>query len=735
VSGRWLPWVAGLLLAASWWVLGTERALPDDHVGRARWTGDFLSYYLPNAETLGRRLAAGELPLWSPQHGVGAPFLASLQPGALYPPNLLHAVLDAQRAFAVLAAAHLALACGLAGAFAGRLGAGAAGAMLAGVAYAGSLQVASSIWSPPVVHASAWVPGLFLAAERNVARPTPASAAAGAVALGMGLLTGWPYSVVIGALGAGLYALARLGLAWRTTGRPPWRALAVLGGGALAGAAFAMPQLLPTAELVARSCRALGSLVESQAVFVDAPHDPARLLRSATRNGFADGLPGALALGLAPLALAAAGPGRRARAGALLAVGAFGLAASFPNHLPVYEALRGLPLLGDFRFPYRYRLLTDLALAVCSGLGAGVLVRAAARWRPGWGAPAAGGVLLALWIATATLPVWRSVRPFALEAPPAVTLAEALGPGADLPDATQGRVYRAEHARKLRGSPERAVVHDMEPLTLARLARLVTFFEVGRPLTVMSVEMARGPRRTGDTVAAPFYGRLGMARGDDRARLLDLLSATRVVVDADPPHWLARRYTRLSPRGARPLVYANPHALPRAVRIGAALPEPPDPAAALGRLADPRFDARRIALLDAPPSALRLAPGTRAPAPEGRTRIVRYEPERVVLETDGRRAAVVVLSDAHYPGWEARLDGAPVRVLRANTLFRAVAVPPGPHRIELVYRPASLRWGLALAGAAALGLGGAMVAAARRRAAPPEDDVREGDSRGAGVRS
>lgn len=722
-AGRrgWLPWVAGVGLAAAWWVLGTDRALPPEHRGRAQWTGDFLSYYLPNAETLGRRLAHGELPLWTPQHGVGEPFLASLQVGVLYPPNLLHAVLDTQMAFAVLAAAHLALACGLAGAFARRLGAGAAGGTLAGVAYAGSLQLASSIWSPPVLYAAAWVPGLFLGVEVAVARPGPRSAALLGGVLAMGLLSGWPYSVAIGALGAGLYGLARLGMQARARRAPPWRAGIALGAGVLAGAALAAPQLLPTAELVARSCRALGSLVESQAIFVDAPHEPAHLLRSIARTGVCDGLPGLLALGLAPLALL--GPAR-ARIAWLLAVGGLGLCASFPNDLPVYEALRWLPLLGDFRFPYRYRLLCDVALAVGAGVGAGVLFRAAAR--RGWGrvVPAA---TFALWIATATLPAWRAVRPFAREAPPPTPLAAALPPGADLPEAAQGRLYWAGEARRLRGSPQRAVVHDMEPLTLARLARLVTFFEVGRPLTVMSVEMARGPRRTGDTIAAPFYGRLGMARSDDRARVLDLLSATRVAVD-EPPRWLAERYERVSPRGAHPVVYANPHALPRALRVGAVLPEPADPAAALARLVDPRFDPRRVALVDDPPPGLRLAPGRAPPPPEGRVRIARYEPERVVLETDGRRGAILVLSDAAYPGWETRVDGAPAPALRANTLFRAVAVPPGRHRVEWAYRPGSLRLGFALAGVAALGLAVA-AGLARRRVTVEGSDRRAGDVR------
>jgi hypothetical protein len=136
------------------------------------------------------------------------------------------------------------------------------------------------------------------------------------------------------------------------------------------------------------------------------------------------------------------------------------------------------------------------------------------------------------------------------------------------------------------------------------------------------------------------------------------------------------------------------------------LPEPEAAARALARLADPRFDPRRLALLDAPPPALR-AGRRRPPPPEGSARILVYEPEHVEIETEGVRPAVVVLTDAHYPGWEAQVDGRPAALLRADYLFRGVAVPPGRHTIELDYRPRSLRLGLALATGAVLVFGAA----------------------------
>jgi hypothetical protein len=682
-----------------WLVLGTQQALPSGHRDRAEWSGDYHSYYLPNAEYAGSRLARGELPLWNPQPAAGVPFLATLQTGVLYPPTWLHALWPGAPAFLLLACLHIALAAVSAGGLAMLLGAGAGGGAVSGVAYATSLQVVGSVWSPPVLYTAAWTPAIFLGVEAVLRRPSPRRCAALAGSLGLALLAGWPYGVAIGVLGAGLYSLLRLTVSGVRERRLPLRPTLGLAAALAVGVLLAAPQLLPTFELLERSCRALGSLVERQAVFVDRPHDPALVFGALLRRGFNDAVPGVVSLLLLPAALKGPATGRML---ALLAVGLFGLLASFPGHVPVYGWLRELPVLGDFRFPFRYRQLTALALAVAAGVGTrGLAALLAARGRPArWLAPA----VLAVLLATATLPVLRSVRPFARRAPTPRPLAlelEALGAG--IPGG-EGRVFWAGRSDRLRASPGWRVLHDMEPLSLARVARMLTFFEVGRPLTVTGTA-SRSGRPSGDTLAAPFYGRVGLPPSGTRADVLDLFSVATVVSE-DPPPWLSRRYRRLSPHGAAPVAFANPAALPRAFRVRAALREPEQPAVALARIVSPGFDPRRVAYLDDPPTALRLAPGTVPPRATGEVRIVIDDPEHVALATRGPHPAAVVVTDAWYPGWEASVDGEPAALLRANLAFRAVAVPPGPHRVELHYRPASLRRGLVLSvvGLAACGL-------------------------------
>ena len=56
----------------------------------------------------------------------------------------------------------------------------------------------------------------------------------------------------------------------------------------------------------------------------------------------------------------------------------------------------------------------------------------------------------------------------------------------------------------------------------------------------------------------------------------------------------------------------------------------------------------------------------------------------------------LLLSDTWYPGWRARVNGQPVEILRADYLFRAVAVPAGNSEIEFVYQPLSFWGGLAV---------------------------------------
>lgn len=76
--------------------------------------------------------------------------------------------------------------------------------------------------------------------------------------------------------------------------------------------------------------------------------------------------------------------------------------------------------------------------------------------------------------------------------------------------------------------------------------------------------------------------------------------------------------------------------------------------------------------------------------------IERYSSNEVVLNVRTADHALVVLTDAYYPGWVASLDGAETPILRANSLFRAVEVAPGEHTVVFRYRPIALYVGAGL---------------------------------------
>jgi hypothetical protein len=136
-------------------------------------------------------------------------------------------------------------------------------------------------------------------------------------------------------------------------------------------------------------------------------------------------------------------------------------------------------------------------------------------------------------------------------------------------------------------------------------------------------------------------------------------------------------------------VYENPWALPRVllVRRGVVLDE--QRIVASGRW--PALDPATTVILDRkPPEWNRWA--TRIDGsidePEIEVRMHGTTEVRIVAATPLR--AFLVLNDLWYPGWEVEVDGRPAELLRANLLFRAVALPPGRHEVEFRFAPLGL---------------------------------------------
>jgi hypothetical protein len=108
-----------------------------------------------------------------------------------------------------------------------------------------------------------------------------------------------------------------------------------------------------------------------------------------------------------------------------------------------------------------------------------------------------------------------------------------------------------------------------------------------------------------------------------------------------------------------------------------------------------------LVLPEDPPAGVNGAPDRRP----GQVRAVTGANGTVRIDVEGD-GGFLVLNDVWYPGWEARIDGAPAHLHRANIALMGVVVPSGAHHVEFTFVPRSKVVGAWLSAAAALVLAG-----------------------------
>ena len=149
-------------------------------------------------------------------------------------------------------------------------------------------------------------------------------------------------------------------------------------------------------------------------------------------------------------------------------------------------------------------------------------------------------------------------------------------------------------------------------------------------------------------------------------------------------------------------IYENLDNLPRAFVVHRARMVESDEAA-LAAMADATFEPGQEVILAAETDQ-EVPPLSGSGPGADQVRIAVYSAERVVVEVDAGSEGYLVLTDAHYPGWQATLDGQEVPILRADVLFRAVRVPAGTHIVEFRYRPRTFQVGMAISALTLLGI-------------------------------
>jgi hypothetical protein len=131
--------------------------------------------------------------------------------------------------------------------------------------------------------------------------------------------------------------------------------------------------------------------------------------------------------------------------------------------------------------------------------------------------------------------------------------------------------------------------------------------------------------------------------------------------------------------------YARRDPFPRAWIAQHIVIEPNDQAVR-AHLLDPATDTRTTVYVDR---------AVTCPGGDGTATITDYGTNEVTISTEGD-GGLLVLSDQYYPGWRATIDGDDAAITRADTVLRAVCVPPGSHTVRFTYRPLSFMVGAAV---------------------------------------
>lgn len=620
------------------------------------------------------------------------------------------------------------------------------------VARAGFLSITSAVaWLPALL----WcIEGSAQCWTGNERRGWALWAAGQAGAVGMLLLAGHIQMGYYSLLAGGAYLLFRS--LW--TARPSvvgedapgprrWlHAARVMLSGMLAvalGVALAAIQLLPGWELAAQSIRRTGAEYQyatGYSLF------PGQLVGALTPNFFGSqasgdwwgpgaAWEGAIYVGVLPLLLAVVGLRyhRSCVRWFFLVLGLVALFLATGRHNPVFALLfEWFPGLALFQAPARFTLWYTLAVAVLAGLGWDVLrARELATGTRLGGHAAAGGIAMVLtsmaltatglarslaassvaavgtggfWLAAAGLVVVLRRR-----LPGGVWRAGVLGFivadlfffGMPLNPTTDARLYAEPSPetlaalRSVAGLSRTYVTETDYQESLNRFFDFHRFSPKGlKDLWQMREALAPNLATAERLYETYNYDPLHLARAhrlQETAealglpdRLLDIMGVRFLVTyQRNQEGW------KVWGESGPVTVYEREPGLPRAFIVPEAIRVSGE-GAALARVASSDFDPRSQVVLEAP-AQLSLPSGHTS----GEVKIVDYGPQRVSLEVESA-GGVLVLADAYYPGWNARVDTAQVPVWPANAAFRGIIMPAGAHQVEFWYEPATFQIGASI---------------------------------------
>jgi hypothetical protein len=732
-----------------------------------------FDWYLRLA-AVARAIRERALPLWDPGVTFGQPLFADPGTQVLYPTTWLGLLLPRPLGYTAFVVLHLLLAALGAWRLARAWGASRLGAVLTGLAWAFCGPLQSLVNLRQHLAGTAWMAWALLAGEKVAVRPGLASGVGLALVLGLQVLAGSADTCAMTWVLVFAWILVRSLSRRAARGDAVRVGATALGAGTLVVLATAVVWM-PALDVLRRSprrdltadVREAWSLPIPGLTRLAVPLDPVRVSPDPDerRMLYDRGLPflsslylGAPLLGLAAIPLVAR-PRPRATP-FLLCVGVGAVALALGRHAVFYPLAATLfGPLRILRYPSKLAIVAALAVALLAGLGCSVLGRGRVRRVAGLGlaallvlasplvlllsrrygpAPAVSSAIAAATAAVLlTAHATRAVRSRLVAAAlAAVTVTDLVAVHAGLHATAPESVFFTPPALLSfvdRTGGRRLYVYDYSTLPESapqRLGRVSPFPTIAPPpgwdprvFVIAAVQSYLLPPWAALFGVAPafefdmrgLYSRdlndltFFLRRMEGRpahARLLATAGVGTVVslhTRGLEGLWPVARLPSVFPEAI--LVWRVPGDPRRTRVVGCA--RDADAGAAFEALATPGFDPSAEAIVPSPPSGL----GPCGPA--GESRLVFEGADRVRLEVEAVRAALVVLADTWDPGWRASVDGRAATVLRANVAFRAVAVPPGRHVVAMVYRPRAVALGLALS-VAGLGLGIVAFAASRR---------------------
>jgi hypothetical protein len=715
------------------------------------FASDIFNGELPGRVLVGQSLRSGELPLWTSQLCSGFPLAgAPADPIGLALFTLLPAApaLDALVIVLLLVAAHGTYS------LARRFGADQIGAVLAGIAFAGSGYIACQLKHLSIVSTVVWLPVGLLLIDRALDHSSPRAKKALAMAL-FGLvfaeqvLSAFPQSAYICALTYGSFALFRAWAARKDSGAPRVAIgslaglAAAIGLGAAAGAVI----MLPLSALGGISDRAETMGYEWSTRLAYWPENFLTFLVPYIHGDISDntykGPPFFWEdygyVGVATFVLAFYGVIRERKRPLVLFLGGmtvvaylFVLGQATPIFHAAYLLIPGLKL---FRFPTRFLIVVELGLALLAALG---VTRLRADLTRRWPMPSRLPALIAGAICAATAIDLFIHQP---RQNPMVPAREWLAPPASADIVRAGTPHprtftprhRDAHRRTFqlaRGWADTAPYFQLRDVLAPNLG--------GGYWNIPSADCYVGisPRWFVDVwgdhsreVALMAF----LAGYDFEAGVLKIQSNLPKILSG---YGVTHLLSSFPVQGAEiPLASRTTHAFIYRIDGAARVRFVPgarhlSDADAAKRLLDPAFDpAREVLLADAPAT---VGPGVDqaieppAGSPASRAAIIRETQTEVVVEVAAAADGFLLLADTFYPGWTAEVDGKPVPLYRANLSVRAIQLPRGAHVVRFAYEAPGVKSGLAIS-AAALAMLFVWLGAASYRAKGARDRLVEAD--------